>query len=147
MLFLWHLNYTQSHMLWACLFHLFLICTISCHRLLLKFYFTKERLNFQNLSYFVCLLVTTGIYNFSYLGGTIWLLWVQWQRGRWFSGAIPRGPAVFLDFGGPRPFVMIFFVSLTKHKHFCKFIITRVILLLKEIFYFKNTPFYFNTFT
>ena len=36
----------------------------------------------------------------------------QWRRGRWFSGAILRGPAVFLDSGGPRPNVMIFFLSI-----------------------------------
>ena len=36
----------------------------------------------------------------------------QWPHGRWFSGAIPRGPAVFLDLGGPRPIVMIFFLSI-----------------------------------
>ena len=72
----------------------------------------------------------------------------QWRRGRWFSGAVTRGPAVFPNLGEPRPIAIIFyFVNQTKHKSFCKFIITRVILLLKEIFCFKNTPFYFNTFT
>ena len=37
--------------------------------------------------------------------------YIQWRRERWFSGAIPRGTAFFLGLGGPRPIVMIFFLS------------------------------------
>ena len=65
------------------------------------------------------------------------------------SGGADGGSGVrFLYLGrAPTNCHDFFLVNQTKHKNFWKFIITRVILLLKKIFYFKNTLFYFNTFT
>ena len=56
------------------------------------------------------------------------------------SGGADGGSVVRL-LGGPRR-IVFFFVNQTKQKKFCKFIITRVILLLNEMSYFKNTYFY-----
>ena len=78
------------------------------------------------LSYFLNHLLSGGADG----GSVVRFLWGPWFSQIW-------GPSTNC----------LFFVNQTKHKKFCKFIITRVILLLKEMFYFKNTPFYFNTFT